>query len=235
MLEISTPSLLLAAAPKVVFEDTHLLVIEKPAGMLSQEDGTSDACVVTWLRTYLGRAYVGVVHRLDRNTSGLMVYAKRSKSAARLTEALKNGKLQRRYQAIVWGRLQDKTFAWSDKLLKDERTNTVKIVREDSRNPDAKRALLAGRVLAHTASASLCEFTLETGRSHQIRVQAAGRGHPLVGDEKYDPAYRQRAVKFTRPALHSCYLSFPHPMNAEEVLTFVSALPADLENMWSRA
>jgi 23S rRNA pseudouridine1911/1915/1917 synthase len=94
--------------PKILFEDTHVIVLSKPAGMLSQGDISGDESLVDWLRTYLGRNYVGLIHRLDRNTSGIMIIGKRSKSANRLTESLQKGDLERSYIAIVEGSTPEK-------------------------------------------------------------------------------------------------------------------------------
>ena len=220
--------------PKILFEDQHLIVVEKPAGYLSQEDGSDAPCLVSWLRAHVGRNYVGVVHRLDRNTSGLMVYAKRSKAAARLTESLQDGTLHRRYQALLWGVGLPQTFEWRDRLFKDEKTNVARVVSPNSNHRDAKEAVLTGKVLEQKSTATLCEFELQTGRSHQIRVQCSSRKFPLVGDQKYDSSFQSRAVKFSRPALHSCYLSFPHPMRSEEILRFNSPLPNDMDVLWKK-
>ncbi|HUP57010.1 MAG TPA: pseudouridine synthase, partial [Bdellovibrionota bacterium] len=116
--------------PVILFEDTHLLVLSKPAGLLSQGEKTGDANLVDWLRDYLGRPYVGLVHRLDRNTSGAMVVAKRTKSANRLSEALKAGQLEREYLAWVEGYVPrlGEPLRWEHRLEKDERTNRVRVL-----------------------------------------------------------------------------------------------------------
>lgn len=212
--------------PRIVFEDTHLLVVSKPAGLLSQGERTGDENLVDWCRSRFGRPYVGLVHRLDRGTSGLMVIAKRTKSADRLTQALKDGTLVRRYQAWVSGALTEaRTLThW---LWKNERANAVSVF-EDSPNPPregAKRAVLKLKPVQAAAldgkPLTLCEYELETGRSHQIRAQSAFIGHPILGDAKYG------GPRFPRMALHSFYLEFPHPMSKER-LRFEDPLPADL-------
>lgn len=209
----------------ILFEDTHLLVIEKPAGLLSQGDISGDENLVDLLRSYFGRNYVGLVHRLDRNTSGLMVVAKRSKSADRLTQALQSGKLQRSYQCLVHAQVSD-TTQWKDFLLKDEKTNTVRCVPEGT--PSSKLAILKIQKISSHKLGTLCRVDLDTGRSHQIRVQCAHHGHPLIGDPKYAP---QAVAKLAdRPALHSAYLSFPHPMS-KEILSFESPWPQDLKKL----
>lgn len=212
--------------PKILFEDTHLVVVSKPAGLLSQGESTGDANLVDWCRGHFGRNYVGLVHRLDRFTSGLMVVAKRSKSAERLTNALRDGELVRVYHAILEGKLSV-AADWRHYLRKDPATNTTSVVRPGS--PGAKEASLHVRPLesktVRGASLTLAEFRLETGRSHQIRVQSAAMGHPLLGDSKYGARHSELGLE--RPALHSAHLEFPHPMT-KEVLRFDSPLPEDL-------
>jgi 23S rRNA pseudouridine1911/1915/1917 synthase len=214
--------------PKILFEDTHLLVLSKPAGLLSQGEKTGDDNLVDWLRAYLGRPYVGLVHRLDRNTSGLMVAGKRTKSARRLTDALQQGDLKRKYLAWISGSLT-KDARWEHWLLKNTSRNTTEAWRLDESHPkEAKRAALLVHPIRETKYQghlfTLAEFELETGRSHQIRVQSTKEGHPLLGDSKYGGT---RAVSFPRTALHSHWIGFPHPMS-EEWMEFKEDLPADL-------
>ena len=210
--------------PTILFEDTHLVVLNKPPGLLSQGEATGDENLVDWLRAYFGRNYVGLVHRLDRNTSGLMVVAKRTKAANRLTEALQSGHLKRTYQALVEGKL-DRPEEWVHWLKKDERTNTVRVVTPGN-GKEARLTLVPLRSGGKPgAPVTLVEFTLDTGRSHQIRVQAQAQGHPLVGDRKYGSTR-----DYSRPALHSARLSFPHPMSGE-VLRFEEKMPEEWERI----
>jgi 23S rRNA pseudouridine1911/1915/1917 synthase len=223
----------------VLFEDTHCLVISKPSGLLSQGDASGEENLVDLLRSYFGRNYVGLVHRLDRNVSGLMVIGKRSKSADRLSEALRTGTLIRKYQAWVSG-IPKETFQLKNFLLKDEKKNEVKVVSHGG-IPGAKEAILNGRRLRVLEGAgplfneknipqvSEIELTLETGRSHQIRVQLAASGHPILNDLKYGGEPLQEAKNKLesgsskslsnrqRIYLHSAFLSFPHPMSKEEM------------------
>jgi 23S rRNA pseudouridine1911/1915/1917 synthase len=199
---------------EILFEDQHLIVLSKAPGVLSQGDSSGEESLVDLLRTYFGRNYVGLIHRLDRNTSGLMVVAKRSKSAERLTQQLQNGTLVRKYRAILEGTFTG-SETWKHWLVKNEKTNEVRAVKEGT--PGAKSASLQAKAIANFLTASepvtLAEFELETGRSHQIRVQAATMKHPLIGDQKYGSV--PGAKLFHRPALHSCFLSFEHPMTKE--------------------
>jgi 23S rRNA pseudouridine1911/1915/1917 synthase len=212
--------------PTIIFEDQHLVVLSKPAGLLSQGEKTGDDNLVDWLRGYFGRQYVGLIHRLDRNTSGIMVVAKRTKSAQRLTEALQSGELHRTYLAWIGGDLKQPQ-QWRHFLSKNEKTNTVRVVK--SAGGAAKEAALRVRPLLsgqfHGSLMTLAEFVLETGRSHQIRAQAAHEKHALLGDAKYGGLNG-----FNRPALHSYQLSFPHPMS-KEAMTFRAPLPEDFKSV----
>ncbi|MCC7440740.1 MAG: RluA family pseudouridine synthase [Bdellovibrionales bacterium] len=217
---------------RILFEDAHLLVVDKPAGLLSQGDAGGDASLVDWLRGYLGRPYVGLVHRLDRNTSGAIVVAKRTKAAQRLTRSLQEGALERRYLAVLWGSVAAPA-RWSHFLVKDPRTNEVRTAKRDV--PGAREAVLLvnplTRGLLPQGDVTVAEFTLETGRSHQIRVQSAAMGHPLLGDRKYGA---ERPMPLGRPALHSAAVSFPHPMSQEKV-EFTAPLPEDMRALLNGA
>ncbi|MSR78294.1 MAG: RluA family pseudouridine synthase [Candidatus Omnitrophica bacterium] len=213
--------------PKIFFEDPHLLVLSKPAGMLSQGDESGDENLVDWLRQYLGRNYVGLVHRLDRNTSGIMVVAKRTKAAGRLTEALQKGAIRRIYLAWLEGKLE-KPQTWKHWLVKNSQTNEVRAVKAG--HPEAKEAILSvtpvEQCIFKEEPLTLAEFVLETGRSHQIRVQSAAAGFPVVGDPKYGKPNRNLSSLFKRPALHSCRIIFPHPMS-QEIMSYEAELPQD--------
>jgi 23S rRNA pseudouridine1911/1915/1917 synthase len=210
----------------ILFEDTHLIVLSKPPGLLSQGEIKGDENLVDLLRAYFGRNYVGLIHRLDRNTSGIMIVAKRTKSAQRLTEDLKKGKVYRSYLAWIEGILQEPK-RWRHFLYKDENTNTVRIV--SPTQAQAKEAILSVRPLMADQNGggliTLAEFVLETGRSHQIRVQAACEKHALLGDTKYGGR-----SGFPRPLLHSYLLEFNHPMSKER-MSFTAPLPEDFRSV----
>ncbi|MEK6705149.1 MAG: RluA family pseudouridine synthase [Bdellovibrionota bacterium] len=214
--------------PTILFEDTHLIVLSKPAGLLSQggPDKPNLPNLVDWLRSYLGRHYVGLIHRLDRNTSGIMLVAKRTKSAARLSQALQRGEISRTYLGWVEGRIT-KPPQWQHYLVKDEQKNLVSITSESS--PNAKLASLKADPIAYGTwqgiDLTLLEFNLDTGRSHQIRVQCAHEGLPLLGDTKYGSG---KTTDFGRPALHSYRLSFRHPV-LKNIMAFCAEPPADMK------
>ncbi len=210
---------------EILFEDQHLIVLSKAPGILSQGDSSGEPSLVDLLRDYFGRHYVGLIHRLDRNTSGLMVVAKRSKSADRLSQQLQDGRLIRKYRAVIEGKLETEQ-TWKHSLLKNEKTNEVKVV--PTGTPGSKTACLKVKPLQtiqrQDIDATLVEYELETGRSHQIRVQSAAMYHSLLGDSKYGST-RVKTL-FHRPALHSCYLEFEHPIS-KEILKFEENKPKD--------
>ena len=211
----------------VLHVDNHLLVVDKPAGMLAQEDATGDADLVTLAKAYLkerferpGNVFVGLVHRLDRPASGVVVLARTSKAAARLSAqfAGRDEGLDKRYLAVVDGRL-DAGGALVDWLVKGER-GTVKRVPEGTTG--AKRAALTYEVLAVEGHRTLVGVALGTGRAHQIRVQLAGLGTPVTGDLRYGaktPLGDGRGI-----ALHASRLAFTHPTRPERVV-FASRPP----------
>lgn len=233
--------------PILYFEDSHLLVLSKPPGLLSQGDASGRPHLVGWLQEYLGRPYVGLVHRLDFGTSGLMVVAKRTKAARRLSEQIQHAKgdhFHRHYLAWVWGRVSHEK-RWVHFLKKDSQSYRMEVV--SSQTLRAQEAILRVSpqqeldwpLLApddqqkHPSSfpLTLLRCILETGRFHQIRIQAAHEGHPLLGDYKYHPQSTQRSwqpsIGKHRVALHASFLEFVHPMSGA-LCTFKEDLPPDL-------
>ena len=212
-------------SPRILFEDAHLIVLSKPAGLLSQGESKGHLNLVDALRSYWGRHSVGLVHRLDRNTSGIMVVAKRTKAANRITQSLQEGTLIRTYLGWVIGDLK-KPAHWVHFLEKNPKTNTVKVV-PSGRKKASLFAFPKMSIKKQGEILTLVEFRLETGRSHQIRVQATHQGFPLLGDPKYKTS---PALSFSigmRMALHSYKVQFPHPIS-KEILSFQDDLPNDL-------
>lgn len=211
--------------PKIIYEDNHLFVIEKPIGWLSQPDGkTPQEDAVAWIKHYLKRKYdkpgdvfLGIVHRLDRNVGGVMVYAKTSKAASRLSEQIRKRTFDKRYLAVVEG-LPDDHDVLSDRLAKDHKRNKV---HKNDLGKDAK--LEFERLNYHDGSKSaLVSIKLITGRSHQIRAQFSQRGHPLLGDRKYGAKKNEDVDGIS---LWAYSLQFFHPTTKEK-MTFTA--PPDI-------
>lgn len=177
------------ASTPVIFEDNHLLVVWKSAGDLVQADHSGVASLQDKLKSYLinkykkpGDAFVGIVHRLDRNVNGVMIFAKTSKAASRLSDQIRRRVVQKKYLAVVHGNVQ-KPGKLTHYLKKDSSTNMVRIVSPDEKG--AKQAILSYTPLAQSGNYSLLLVDLETGRPHQIRVQLTEEGFPIAGDSKY--------------------------------------------------
>ena len=204
---------------KIIYEDNHLLVVEKPVNILSQGDDTGDPDLLTLLKQDIkqrynkpGNVYLGLVHRLDRPVGGVMVFAKTSKAAARLTEQLKSGEFVRTYLALIHGQPSKPKATLVHYLLKDRKTNTVSAVKENVKG--AQIAILDYEVLGYHQKLSVVKVNLRTGRPHQIRVQFATLGHPLFGDQRY-------GSKVNRPGqpigLWSYEISCLHPITKERI------------------
>lgn len=205
---------------KVVYEDNHVIVVIKPSGIPSQADKSGDKDMLTLVKGYIkekynkpGEVYLGLVHRLDRMTSGLMVFAKTSKAASRLSNSIREGDFKKEYLALVTGKLEG-SGELENYLFKDERTNTSSVVKEDKKN--AKLAKLEYKVIGNAMykdkEYTYVRIKLYTGRHHQIRVQFSNIGHSLYGDIKYG------GIKGDL-ALVACSLKFIHPTK-DEVMEF---------------
>ncbi len=204
----------------VIYEDNHLLVVNKPINIPVQEDESKDKDLLNMLKDYIkekynkpGNVYLGLVHRLDRPVGGVMVFAKTSKCASRLSEQIRNKEFNKIYNAVVIGEINE-SGVLVDKLLKDEKTNIVKV---DDRG---KEAILEYKRIKCIDNLSLIEVKLKTGRSHQIRVQLANLGFPLYGDQKYN----KDAKVGEQIALFSKKISFAHPIT-KEIMNFEIELP----------
>ena len=178
---------------KVIYEDNNIIVVEKPANIPSQGDKTGDLDMLTIIKAYLkekynkpGNVYLGLVHRLDRPVGGVMVFAKTSKAAARLSEQVREKVFKKKYLVIVNGKFEEKKGTLKDYLLKNERLNKSRVVEEETKN--SKYAELDYEVLKYDKeqNLSLLKINLHTGRHHQIRVQLSSRDHSIYGDAKYN-------------------------------------------------
>ena len=216
----------------VLFEDNHCLAVNKPAGLLSQGDASGDPSLVDLATLYLktrykkpGNVYVGLLHRLDRPTSGAVLLAKTSKAAARLSDQFRTGTIAKLYWAIVEGEACEREGEWVDLLEKDTRQNRSGIVLEDSST--SKEARVAFRVLERSRRFTKLALRPATGRSHQLRVQLAMRGLPIVGDRKYGATTQLKAEDgHFRIALHARQLTFMHPTRLEAI-SVDAPVPAD--------
>ena len=206
---------------KIIYEDNHIIVVEKPVNIPSQGDKTGDEDMLTIIKKYLiekynkpGDAYLGLVHRLDRPTGGVMVFAKTSKAASRLSEQIREKKLNKEYLCIVDGKMENNTGIFEDYLVKNEKNNLSKVT--DKNNKNAKLAKLEYEVLKYDEkiNLSLVRVKLYTGRHHQIRVQFASRNHSLYGDQKYGTRGRGKQI-----SLWAYKLTIEHPIT-KEPMTF---------------
>ena len=204
---------------KVIYEDNHIIVVVKPPNIPSQGDKTGDIDMLTIIKEYLkekynkpGNVYLGLVHRLDRPVGGVMVFAKTSKAAARLSEQIRNKVLKKEYLAIVDGNPKKKNDTLENYLLKNEKTNTSKVVKEGTKN--SKYAKLDYKILKYNEeiNLSLLKILLHTGRHHQIRVQLANFGHSICGDQKYGTRGRGKQI-----SLWAYKLTIYHPITKEEM------------------
>jgi 23S rRNA pseudouridine1911/1915/1917 synthase len=213
----------------VIYEDNHLLVVEKPVNLPTQEDSSRDPDLLSILKVDIktrynkpGNVYLGLVHRLDRPVGGVMVFAKTSKAASRLSDQIRANMLKRTYLAIIHGVPQPEKGRLEHYLLKDRATNTTQVV--SAKNKEGKRAVLEYELLESGRSAlSMVSVQLLTGRSHQIRVQFSAIGHPLYGDQKYGASLNQPGQQI---ALWSYGLRLNHPTKKEEMV-FHSHPPAE--------
>ncbi|GKU79463.1 RluA family pseudouridine synthase [Paenibacillus sp. L3-i20] len=207
----------------VLFEDNHLLAVVKPPGIPSQEDETGDPDMLTLLKEDLkerhqkpGNVFLGLVHRLDRPVGGAMIFAKTSKAASRLSEAVRSRTFGKTYICVVQGSPVKLEARLTHYIRKDQKRNQVTVFNKPTE--DAKEAILSYSVIASSDRFSLIAVQLHTGRPHQIRAQFAHIGCPLIGDLKYGAAKRNDVIDI---ALWSTSVTVPHPVT-KEALTFCS-------------
>ncbi len=204
---------------KVIYEDNHIIVVEKIPNVPSQSDKTGDIDMLTMVKQYVkekynkpGNVYLGLVHRLDRPVGGIMIFAKTSKAASRLSDQVREKVFKKKYLAVVDGKIENKSGTLEDYLYKDERNNISKVVNKDKKN--AKLAKLDYDVIKYdeVKKLSLVKVNLHTGRHHQIRVQLSNFGHSIFGDQKYGTRGQGKQI-----ALWAYELTINHPITKEEM------------------
>ncbi|MBN2022045.1 MAG: RNA pseudouridine synthase [Pirellulales bacterium] len=224
--------------PTILFEDGPCLAANKPPGLLTQAPPGIDSIEV-WIKEFLkrreakpGNVYLGVPHRLDRPASGAIVFARHVRATRRLAQQFEHRTVQKVYWALVAGRVEPAEGTWEDYLWKLPGEARATVVPPD--HPEGRIAVLRYRRLATLGDVSWLAIRLETGRTHQVRVQAASRGHPILGDAAYGSAVpfgsqhddeRLRAI-----ALHARRLAFRHPMTREPV-----SVTAPVDANWTSA
>ncbi|MDR0751586.1 MAG: RNA pseudouridine synthase [Christensenellaceae bacterium] len=218
---------------QIIFEDNHLLVVLKPQNVPVARDSSEDLDLLNMLKTYLiesknkpGDAFLGLVHRLDRTTGGVMVFAKTSRAAKRLAEQLQNGIFEKRYLAVTCGIPKEKHAILKNSLLKDEQNNYVSCV--PIATEGSKSAVLEYKIVATNNGYALLDIKLLTGRSHQARVQLAYIGTPIMGDRKYGgtkPIFSQNL------ALWATELRIQHPVSKDNLVFRIE--PPLSESPWN--
>jgi len=200
---------------KILYEDNHIIVVVKDYNIPVQEDSSKDEDMLTLIKKYLkekynkpGNVYLGLVHRLDRPVGGVMVFAKTSKAASRLSNEIRLNKIEKRYLALVHNHTKEKEEL-KDKLLKNEKTNTSYV------DDKGKESILEYNLIEYRGNKSLLDINLITGRHHQIRVQLSHHGYPIYGDQKY-------GIDNVGIQIHlwAYKLKFKHPTK-DEIMEFV--------------
>ena len=199
----------------VLYEDNHIIVVEKPQNVLSQSDITGDVDMLTLVKEYIkvkyekpGNVYTGLVHRLDRPVGGVMVFAKTSKAASRLSKDIKEHRFKKTYLAVINGILEKSEGTFIDYLKKTSNGNTVVTTKLDGKLSELSYKVLQ---VNRKENKSLVKIDLKTGRHHQIRVQFSSRGYPLCGDQRYGNQDK------TQLALYAYKLDFFHPTKKEKL------------------
>ena len=209
---------------RVLYEDNHVIVVVKEKNVLSQADNTHDIDMLTIIKKYLkekynkpGNVYLGLVHRLDRPVSGIMVFAKTSKAASRLSDQVRKKEIKKTYMAVVKGIIKKNEDTFVDYLLKLDNGNTIVTTKEKG-----KESVLTYKVLKrnYEKNETLVSIDLKTGRLHQIRVQYASRVYPLCGDQRYGKSDK------TQIALCAYKLEFIHP-TTKQLMKFEIEKPLD--------
>lgn len=218
---------------EILYEDNHIIVVSKPQGVPSQPDDSGDKDMLTQVKEYIkekynkpGEAFVGLVHRLDRPTGGVMVFAKTSKAAGRLSEQMKNGEFDKTYFAVVCGKPREQKAKIISFLKKDEKTNTAMIVPQTT--DGAKRAELDYETLEYNPATdhALVKVKLYSGRGHQIRVQLKSIKCPIFGDQKYGGEGMAKVMLH----LFAAELCFLHPTTKQKMIFRV--YPPENKDAW---
>jgi tRNA pseudouridine32 synthase/23S rRNA pseudouridine746 synthase/23S rRNA pseudouridine1911/1915/1917 synthase len=215
---------------EILVRDEQLLVIDKPSGVLAQPDHSGDPDVLTKGKAIVADRegvkdpFLGLVHRLDRPTSGVMVLARTSSAARRLSKQFRERTAEKTYLALVEGRLRG-VGTWMDTIAKPDRQ--PKRVSPD--HPEGKHAELSWQALGRNSGRTLIRCQLRTGRPHQIRLQASARGHPVVGDTRYGAENKLSGGAIT---LHHTILRVEHP-ERDRVQTFIAPLPNQWDDLLS--
>lgn len=199
---------------QILYEDNHIIVVIKECNIPVQEDNSKDLDMLTMIKQYIkekynkpGNVYLGLVHRLDRPVGGVMVFAKTSKAASRLSEQIRNNNIEKRYIALTHNHTKEHEIL-KDKLLKNEKTNTSKI------DEKGKYAILEYNLIEYRNNMSLIDINLLTGRHHQIRVQLSHHGYPIYGDQRY--GIDKEGIQIH---LWAYKLKFKHPVK-DEIMEF---------------
>ena len=206
-------------APKIIYEDNHLLVVNKPIGWLAQADKTGDTTLTDWSKNYIKRKYkkpgevfLNPVHRLDRPVSGVIIFARTSKALTRLTALFRDKLIKKTYVAVVKSRLEKLNGQLIHWLVKDETKNITKAFNKHKRS--GKQSILSYRTLMYESGHSLLLIKSETGRPHQIRVQLAKMLCPIQGDLKYGYVTPNPDKSI---CLHALKIEFEHPIKKEKI------------------
>ena len=217
----------IGAGLKVIHEDNHIIVVIKPPNIPTQADSSGDPDLASVIKAYLkekynkpGNVFLGMVHRLDRPVRGVMVFAKTSKAASRLSDQFRRGIVEKEYYATVEGLVEGDSQTVVHYLLKDRDKNRTKAFAK--KRADAKKASLTYETIESDGKTTLLSVTPHTGRPHQIRAQLSAVGHPIVGDIKYGS---KKPLADKSIMLSAVKLSFIHPVT-KEVLTFEAMAPS---------
>lgn len=217
--------------PEILYEDNHLIVVNKKAGELAQGDDTGDVPLIDSMKEFIkirdqkpGNVYLGLIHRLDRPTSGILVFAKTSKALTRMNDLFKTRDVQKTYWAIVEGKPELKFQRLEHYLKKNPKNNKVSVYTKPTQ--DAKIAILEYRVLGNLDHYSLLEVDLFTGRSHQIRSQLSYIGHSIKGDLKYGA---KRSNPDGSISLHARKIKFIHPVSKQPIEIIA---PPPTDKLW---